>query len=98
MVSQNQPAEDLPALYRAVLDGVAELERRGQRQMAGSIRRDAITAYSAAWDDRHRTHLSGLVNRVRRELDRRAPRGRHETAEPRSAKDDRRRLVDTAGR
>jgi hypothetical protein len=68
MVHQPSPAEELPALYRAALDGVAALERRGQRVVAGAIRRDAIAAYSAAWDDRNRTVLEGLVDRTRREL------------------------------
>lgn len=70
MVAQNSPSTDLPALYRAVLDGVAELERRGQRSTAAQIRRDAIAAYSAAWDDHHRALLAALTVRVQRELDR----------------------------
>jgi len=74
MVAQNSPSTDLPALYRAVLDGVAELERRGHRTTAAQIRRDAIAAYSAAWDDHHRALLASLTVRVQRELDRRQPR------------------------
>jgi hypothetical protein len=70
MVAQNSPSTDLPALYRAVLDGIAELERRGQRSTAAQIRRDAIAAYSAAWDDHHRALLASLTVRVKRELDR----------------------------
>jgi hypothetical protein len=31
------PAEELPALYRAVLDRVAELEAGGRRQLANRV-------------------------------------------------------------
>ncbi len=70
VVPPTSPSQDLPALYRVVLDGVAALEGRGERVTAAAIRREAISAYSAAWDDRHRAVLSGLVARVRRELER----------------------------
>ena len=72
MVAQNSPSTDLPALYRAVLDGVAELERQGHRSTAAQIRRDAIAAYSAAWDEHYRALLAALTVRVQRELDRAA--------------------------
>jgi hypothetical protein len=88
VVPPTSPSHDLPALYRVVLDGVAALEGRGERVTAAAIRREAIAAYSAAWDDRHRSVLSSLVARVRRELERasdrvspttaRAPRRRFE--------------------
>ena len=62
--------DEFPALYRAVLDGVAEMERRGGRSEAAAIRRQAIAAYSAAWTDRHRGVLFELGARTRRELER----------------------------
>jgi hypothetical protein len=74
VVPPTAPSQDLPALYRVVLDGVAALELRGERVTAAAIRREAIAAYSAAWDDRHRAILSSLVGRVRRELERSADR------------------------
>ena len=70
MVAQLSPAEQLPALYRAVLAGVEALERRGRRADAAVIRREAIRAYSEAWDERHRGIMVGLVDRLHRELDR----------------------------
>jgi hypothetical protein len=76
VVTPTSPSQDLPALYRAVLDGVAALEVRGERVTAAAIRREAIAAYSAAWDDRHRAVLSSLVGRVRRELERASDRVR----------------------
>jgi hypothetical protein len=87
VVPPTSPSQDLPALYRAVLDGVAALEGRGERVTAAAIRREAIAAYSAAWDDRHRAVLSSLVGRVRRELER-APDRVH----PATARNRRRRL------
>src|SRR6266540_5085363 len=87
VVPPTSPSQDLPALYRAVLDGVAALELSGERVTAAAIRREAIAAYSAAWDDRHRAILSSLVGRVRRELERSSDR----THAP-SARSQRRRI------
>ncbi|CAN5578732.1 hypothetical protein BH20CHL7_BH20CHL7_19300 [soil metagenome] len=56
------PAEELPALYRAILDRVAELEAAGQRRAAGDVRRRATAAYSRAWDDRARRQLLALLH------------------------------------
>lgn len=65
MKSQLSPAEDLPALYRVVLDGVAVLERRGARSEAGRIRQAATLAYSTAWNDEQLHRLEQLVERCR---------------------------------
>ncbi len=58
------PAEELPSLYRAILDRIAELEAAGQRADAVRIRRDATRAYSRAWDARARHELEGLLRRA----------------------------------
>jgi hypothetical protein len=58
---ESTPAEELPALYRAILDAVARLEGAGERQRAGHIRRRATAAYSRAWDDRARRRLLVLL-------------------------------------
>jgi hypothetical protein len=60
----NSPAEDLPALYRAILDRVAELEAAGLRLEAARIRTDAIREYSRAWDARARRQLEALLRRA----------------------------------
>jgi len=59
----NSAAEELPALYRAVLDRVAELEAGGQRDLANRVRADAIRMYSRSWDDRARRELEALLHR-----------------------------------
>ncbi|MBF6604574.1 MAG: hypothetical protein IVW53_03225 [Chloroflexi bacterium] len=76
MPAQFSPNDEFPALYRAVLDRVAALERRGEREVAAAIRRQAIAAYSAAWDGAHRTTLVDLAARARRDLDREPADGR----------------------
>jgi len=57
----NSAAEELPALYRAVLDRVAELEAGGRRDLANQVRADATRIYSRAWDDRARRELQALL-------------------------------------
>jgi hypothetical protein len=63
----NSPAEDLPALYRAILDRVAALESDGERAQAARLRADATEAYSRAWDERARRRLEALLRRSERE-------------------------------
>ena len=63
-MESNSPAEELPALYRAILDRVAELEAAGDRVEAGRLRRDATRAYSRAWDARARRQLEALLRRA----------------------------------
>ena len=62
------PAEDLPRLYRAVLDTVSRLEHVGERELAWKIRRDALTAYSTRWDERGRRILERLNREAQQEL------------------------------
>jgi hypothetical protein len=69
-------AEDLPEIYRAILDRVAGLERIGARREAGQIRAAATRAYSDAWDESARRHLVSLLARADRGLVvRERPRG-----------------------
>ena len=62
----NPPPEELPALYRAILDRVAEMEAAGDRAAAGRVRRAASAAYSRAWDDRARRDLQSLLRSATR--------------------------------
>jgi hypothetical protein len=71
------PAEQLPAIYRAVLDSVAELERRGERFEASRFRTEAISAYSRSWDIRGRRRLESILRRAQRALAE-APESVHE--------------------
>ncbi len=66
METHPSPAEELPALYRAILDGVAELERRGLRREAALARTAATAAYSRSWDDRGRRRLLAISRRIDR--------------------------------
>jgi hypothetical protein len=56
-------AEELPALYRAVLDRVGQIAASGQRDTANRVRAEATKIYSRAWDDRARRSLEGLLRR-----------------------------------
>ncbi len=67
MDDQN-PAEVLPGLYRAVLDGVARLERAGERQAAYEIRRKALRVYSTRWDEHGRRKLGRLEQEAKQRL------------------------------
>jgi hypothetical protein len=83
----NSPAEDLPALYRAILDRVAELEVAGERARAARLRTDATDAYSRAWDERARRRLEALLRRSDRDSDaeRHGGQARRPVATPRRA-------------
>jgi hypothetical protein len=65
-MESTSPAEELPALYRAILDRVAELEAAGDRAEAARVRHAATRAYSRAWDDRARRQLTALLQRAER--------------------------------
>jgi hypothetical protein len=61
-------AEDLPEIYRAILDRVADLERIGARGDAGRIRVRATDAYSNAWNEAARRQLLRLLAHAQRGL------------------------------
>jgi hypothetical protein len=61
----NSAAEELPALYRAVLDLVGQLEAGGQRDLARRIRADGTRIYSKSWDARAKRDLQALLRRHR---------------------------------
>jgi hypothetical protein len=62
------PAEELPALYRAVLDGVAALEGLGERREAARVRSEVIRAYSRSWDARGRRRLEVILERAEKAI------------------------------
>lgn len=63
MMDPKSASEELPALYRAVLDHVAQLETTRERDLANRIRAEAIHIYSRAWDERARRELLALLRR-----------------------------------
>jgi len=62
-------AHGLPELYRAILGQVAALEAAGHRSEAELLRREAIAAYSRAWDDEAHRRLLHLQTRAARVLE-----------------------------
>ena len=63
-MESTSPAEELPALYRALLDRVALIEAGGHRAAAYRLRSEATRIYSKSWDDRARRALQDLLNRT----------------------------------
>lgn len=59
-------AHELPEIYRAVLDRIASLELIGHRREAELIRREAVAAYSRAWDETAHRRLGRLRARAER--------------------------------
>ncbi|HEY7590772.1 MAG TPA: hypothetical protein VH723_07250 [Candidatus Limnocylindrales bacterium] len=66
MNAQPSADGDLPALYRSILDGIADLERQGQHRAAGRLRAEATAAYSASWDERAARRLHSVHRRIGR--------------------------------
>jgi hypothetical protein len=59
-MDEHIPAEELPTLYRAVLETVARLERAGERSFAFDVRQKALHTYSTRWDEGGRRSLIRL--------------------------------------
>jgi hypothetical protein len=59
-MDEHIPAEELPTLYRAVLEPVARLERAGERSFAFDVRQKALHTYSTRWDEGGRRSLIRL--------------------------------------
>jgi hypothetical protein len=81
-MDQKSAAEELPALYRALLDRIAQIDAAGHRAAGYKIRVEATRIYSRAWDDRARRALEELL---RQSTDTGAVRGRAVTGARRSA-------------
>jgi hypothetical protein len=75
-MESSSPSEELPALYRAILDRVADLEASGERRAAAQLRSDATAAYSRAWDERARRRLESLLRHAVRPTAEERRRGR----------------------
>jgi hypothetical protein len=66
MESPASPADELPALYREILDGLAPLERSPLRPEALRIRARASRIYAQTWSDQGRKSLQNLLRRIER--------------------------------
>ena len=62
------PAEEMPTLYRAVLDTVWRLERLGERDYALQVRRRAVHTYATRWDEGGQKALVKLNREALRRL------------------------------
>jgi hypothetical protein len=63
-MDQKSAAEELPALYRALLDRIAQIDAAGHRAAGYRIRVQATQIYSRAWDDRARRGLEELLRQT----------------------------------
>jgi hypothetical protein len=68
MESHTSLAEDLPTLYRSILDGIAQLEAAGHRREAGLARTEATHVYSSSWDEAGLRRLGQIRQRIERLL------------------------------
>ena len=73
------PPDELPALYRTILDLVVELERCDGGPEAHRIRAEALAAYGGAWDGSHQRRLQQLETRLLRSIAHRRGRSRRWT-------------------
>jgi len=76
MESQITLADELPGLYRSILEVVAPLERTADRARALRLRMEATEVYSQSWDERAQRRLGDLLRCLRR------LEARHETVLP----------------
>jgi hypothetical protein len=60
------PADELPALYREILDGLAPLERGPDRAEALRIRARASRVYAQSWSEGGRRSLQNLLRQIER--------------------------------
>jgi hypothetical protein len=63
-MDQKSAAEELPALYRMLLDRIAQIDAAGHRAVGYRIRLEATRIYSRAWDDRARRALEDLLRQT----------------------------------
>ena len=63
-MDQKSASEELPALYRALLDRIAQIDAAGHRDISYRIRIEATRIYSRAWDDRARRGLEALLRQT----------------------------------
>jgi len=69
-------SDEVPQIYRLILELVGDLERTGARGEAGRAREQAITIYSRGWDESSRRRLGQIADNLQRRVARSSPRGR----------------------
>jgi hypothetical protein len=78
LMDDRNPAEELPVVYREVLDALARLEAAGDRAAAYDLRTRAQRTYATRWDDGGLRALRKLVREAEGRLTsgRRTPEAR----------------------
>jgi hypothetical protein len=66
MEPRSSPADDLPSVYRSILDGIAVLEGLGARREAALLRAEATRIYSTSWDEAGLRRLRHITSRIER--------------------------------
>lgn len=61
LMDDRNPAEELPLVYREVLDALARLEAAGDRAVAYDLRQKAQRIYATRWDDGGRRALQRFL-------------------------------------
>ena len=85
METPASPADELPALYREILDGLAPLERGPYRAEALRIRARASSVYAQSWSEAGRRSLQNLLRQIQR-LSSRRERAEAKAARPTSGR------------
>jgi len=67
-MDDRNPAEELPELYRSVLDVLAKLDRAGERRAAYELRRRATRIYATRWNDGGRRALQKTLRDAEHQL------------------------------
>lgn len=69
-------SDEVPQIYRLILELVGDLERIGARGEASRARRQAIVIYSRGWDESSRHRLGRIADDLQRRVARTSHRGR----------------------
>jgi hypothetical protein len=69
-------SDEVPQIYRLILELVGELERIGARGEATRARQQAITIYSRGWNESSRRRLGRIADDLQRRVARTSHRGR----------------------
>jgi len=67
-VDERNPADELPELYRKVLDAVARLDAVGDHRSSYELRQRAYRTYAMHWNEKGRKGLQKILREADRQL------------------------------